>query len=547
MVDCIVWNGRIRTMDPLCPWAQAFAISGGRFVVVGSNDEVLPLQRGVPYCRKIDLRGRLVLPGFTESHMHLLDWALGRQQIDLHTLGSLKDVLAAVKTHVEDRTLAPMRGGWVLGLGWNESRWPEKRMPLRQDLDRVCADRPVLLLRSDLHLAVANSRALALSGIGVDTPDPDQGVIGRDEAGVPNGILQDLAIHLVRKVIPEPTEAEAEDAVLSALPALQSLGLTGIHDFRLMDGIEGPLCLRILQRLRERDELGMRVWWLAPDRLFSEVVGLGVRTGMGDDMLRIGHLKLFADGSLGAHTAWMMEPYRSGGCGIPLKSMTEIALRIRCAEEAGIAVAVHAIGDRANHELIALFEDLERSRPGHIRRTMARAPHRIEHLQMVRPEDICRLGRLSVMGSVQPRQATDDIALMAREIGDRGRISYRFRDLINAGVELALGSDCPVADPSPLNGIHAAVTRQREDGSPEGGWYPDQCLNVDEAVWGYTVGPARITARERDLGSITPGKLADFVVLDSDIYRMDPREILNTRVEMTVCGGRVVYDQRRDA
>ncbi|MEW6258978.1 MAG: amidohydrolase [Thermodesulfobacteriota bacterium] len=546
MVDCIVYNGRIRTMDPLRPNAQALAISGGRFTAVGTDDEILPLQRQMPHCRKIDLRGRLVLPGFHESHIHLLDWALGRQQIDLQAMASLAEVLAAVRTHIEDRVDARVRGGWVLGLGWNESRWPEKRMPLRQDLDRVCADRPILLLRSDLHLAVANSRALTLSGIGADTPDPDQGVIGRDEAGVPNGILQDLAIHLVRKVIPEPTEAEAEQAVLSALPALHALGLTGIQDFRLMDGIEGPLCLRILQRLRERDELGMRVWWLIPDRLFSEVVALGVRTGMGDDMLRIGHLKLFADGSLGAHTAWMMEPYISGGCGIPLKPMAEIARLIRSAEEAGIAVAVHAIGDRANHELIVLFEELERTRPSNVRRTMVRVPHRIEHLQMVRPEDIRRLGRLSVMGSVQPRQATDDIALMAREIGDRGRISYRFRDLIDAGVELAFGSDCPVAHPSPLNGIHAAVTRQREDGSPEAGWYPDQCLGVDEAVWGYTVGPARITGRDRELGSISPGKFADFVVLDRDIYRLEPREILDAQVELTVCGGRIVYDGRRD-
>ncbi len=545
MMDCIVCNGRIRTMDPLRPWAQALAIRGGRFVAVGGNDEILSLSQA-SHCQAIDLRGRLVLPGFTESHMHLLDWALGRQQIDLQKMASLADVLDAVKTHVEDRSVGNMRGGWVLGLGWNESRWPEKRMPLRQDLDRVCADRPVLLVRSDLHLAVANSRALDLSGIGADTPDPDQGVIGRDEAGVPNGILQDLAIHLVRKVIPEPIEAEAEQALLSALPALHAFGLTGIHDFRLMDGIEGPLCLRILQRLNEREELGVRVWWLIPDRLFPEIAALGMRTGMGDDMLRIGHLKLFADGSLGAHTAWMMEPYRSGGCGIPLKPMAEIARRIRSAEEAGIAVAVHAIGDRANHELITLFEELERTRPADIRQMMARAPHRIEHLQMVRPEDIRRLGRLSVMGSVQPRQATDDISLMEREIGDRGRISYRFRDLIDAGVKLALGSDCPVAHPSPLNGIHAAVTRRREDGSPTGGWYPDQCLCVDEAVWGYTVGPARITGRDKDLGSIAPGKLADFVVLDRDIYSVNPWEILDARVEMTVCGGKVVYDGRQD-
>ena len=541
MLDLIAVNGIIRTQDPKCAEARALAVSGGRFVAVGSNAEIQALPRGAD-CRVIDLKGRLVLPGFTESHIHLLDWSMGRRQIDLKGLSSLADALAAVKTYADDPARSGLCGGWILGSGWNESLWPEKRMPTRRDLDQVCTERPMMLLRSDLHLAVVNSRALALAGIGPDTPDPDQGVIGRDATGMPSGILQDLAISCVKERIPKHTEDETLLAIAEALSALSAQGLTGIHDFRLMDGTEGPPCLRILQRLHERGELAMRVWWLLPDYLLPEAVSLGLRTGMGGDFLRIGHLKLFSDGSLGAHTAWMQEPYTNGGCGIPLKPMTEIARLVRIAEEAGIAVAVHAIGDRANHELIALFDKLERSRSEHTRHIMARAPHRIEHLQMVQPEDIRRLGQLSVMGSVQPRQVTDDIALMTREIGERDRISYRFRDMLAAGVELALGSDCPVANPSPLNGIHAAVTRQCEDGSPAGGWHPGQCLSVDQAVRGYTVGPALISGRGHELGSITPGKLADFIVLDRDIYRIPPREILTSRVELTICGGRVVYE-----
>ncbi|MGD8968765.1 MAG: amidohydrolase family protein, partial [Anaerolineae bacterium] len=247
--------------------------------------------------------------------------------------------------------------------------------------------------------------------------------------------------------------------------------------------------------------------------------------------------KLFADGSQGARTAWVLEPYDdTGDCGMPLTPLREIAEAVQKADRAGLAVAVHAIGDRTNRELITVFEQ-------HARRDTRSVPHRIEHLQIIRPVDVERLARLGIAASVQPIHVTDDIPLCDRSIGSRSCFAYPFRDLLDAGVTLALGSDAPVADPNPLWGIHAAVTRQERGGTPQGGWYPQQRLTVAEAVWGFTMGPAIVTGREATLGSITPGKLADLAVLDSDIFAIEPLEIHRAQVVMTVFDGQVVYEQ----
>lgn len=541
MADLIAFNGNIRTQDPKQPFAQALAVRCGRILAVGKNHEIQKLAR--PGCETIDLEGRLTLPGLTECHMHFYDWAVGRRGLDLSGADSLAELSAQLKKAVEDPSRTTVAGGWILGQCWNESGWPEGRMPNRYDLDQAAGDRPVMLMRSDLHLAVANSRALQIACITKDTPNPDQGLIERDENGYPTGILQDLAINLVKTKISAPSEMDIQESMLQGFSALHAMGLTGIHDFRLMDGVEGPSCFRILQRLRENGQLSMRFWACLPGDLFDETVRLGLRTGLGDDFFRIGHVKLFADGSLGARTAWMQEPYASGGQGIALRPMDEILRIIRIAEDAGVAVSVHAIGDKANHELISVFEKLERERSAAARRTMAKAPHRIEHLQLTRFDDLARLAHLHVVGSVQPRQATDDIILTEKEIGERGRFAYRFRDMLDLGIPLAFGSDCPVASPNPLNGIHAAVTRQRENGSPKGGWYPDQRISIDEAVLGYTLGAAWATGRSEEMGSISPGKLADFIVLDQDIYEIEPEEILETCVALTVVGGKTVYQK----
>ncbi|GBC61225.1 amidohydrolase [Desulfonema ishimotonii] len=540
MADLIAINGNIQTQNPQRPRAEALAVCGGRISAVGDTAEIRAMAR--PGTQVIDLKGRLTLPGFTESHIHFYDWSVGRKWPEISAVRSLGELLSVVRAAAGDPAKREVSGGWIIGQGWNESGWPEGRMPNRDDLDRVAGQRPVILWRSDLHLAVASSRALSLAGITAQTPDPDQGVICRDKTGRPTGILQDLAINRVKAEIPAVTEAEAMSAMTDAMSALHALGITGIHDLRLMDGTEGPPCFRALQRLNAENRLRLRVWTCIPGHLMDDAIRLGLRTGMGDDMLRIGHVKLFSDGGLGAHTAWMSEPFADGSCGIPLRPMSDIADMLRRAEGAGLAVAVHAIGDRANRELIRVFEQLERERPESAHHTRSRVPHRMEHLQLMQTEDIERLARLDIVGSVQPRQATDDIILTDRELGERGRLAYRFRDMLTHGIPLTFGSDCPVTAPDPLSGIHAAVTRQREDGTPEGGWYPEQRIRVAQAIHGYTVGPAKATGQWADAGSLTPGKLADFVVTDRDIRTADPGEIPETRVVLTVLGGNVVYE-----
>ncbi len=538
MPDLILYNGKIHTQDPRFPHATAVAMRDQRILVVGSDSQVRSLAGS--HTRQIHLHRRRVLPGLTDSHFHYYDWALNRKRLELAPATSLTDVRAQVRM-MAGNTLP---GGWILGQGWNETRWPDPRLLTRADLDELTPAHPAILWRSDMHLAVANSLALQAAHISAETPDPYQGVIDRDANGQPTGVLRELAINLVREVIPPPTEDETLAAMREGFAALHRLGLTGVHDYRIMGGKDGPPAFRAYQHLQSAGELDLRLWMLLPGERLSQAIETGLRTSLGDDYLRVGHVKFFSDGSQGARTAWMLEEYEdTPSCGMPLTPMDEIADAVRRAHHAGLAVAIHAIGDRAIRELLTVFEQVlgNERRVGTACSAAPGAPHRIEHLQNIRPEDMLRLGRLGVVASVQPIHVPDDFPMIERSVGGRGRWTFPFRDLLAAGVPLTFGSDCPVADPNPLWGIHAAVTRQMRDGTPTGGWYPDQRLSVAEAVWGYTMGPALVSGRERDLGSITPGKLADLVVLDGDIFEIEPMEIARVQVSMTILGGRVVY------
>ena len=523
-------NGKLHTQDPDAPNATSVAIADRRFVAVGDDASVEPLLG--PNTRVIDLGGRRVLPGLTDAHFHFHRWAISRMRLPLHDTPSLP----GLRDRVREAATVTRPGGWVVGQGWNETRWPEPRIPTRVDLDQAAPEHPVLLWRSDMHLAVANTRALQEAGIDRERPNPPQGRIDRDASGTPTGVLRELAINVVQESIPSPPEDQLVEAMREGIGLLHRLGLTGVHDHRLMGGTDGPQALRAYQRLPSLGGLSLRLWTGIGGEQLDEAIALGLRTGFGDDYLRVGHVKLFADGSQGARTAWMLEPYEdTGDCGMPMTPLEEIAEAVRKAGQAGLAVAVHAIGDRANRELITVFEQ-------HVGSASIAVPHRIEHLQIVRPEDVRRLARLGMVASVQPIHLTDDIPLCGASIGSRCRFAYPFRDLLDAGVTLAFGSDAPVASPNPLWGIHAAVTRQGRDGRPEGGWYPEQRLTPAEAVWAYTMGPAIASGREGTLGSITPGKLADLVVLDRDILAIDPSEIHQARATMTIVGGEVVYD-----
>jgi hypothetical protein len=535
--DLILFNGNICTLDRQKPHAEAIAVKAGRITAVGDNDAIGALAD--EQTERIVLDGRLTIPGLMDSHFHFYDWAMGRQQLDLARVNSLDELLDQVTQSAAK--LPPEK--WILGQGWNESDWPEHIMPRRDHLDAVAPAHPVALWRCDLHLVSVNSRALELAGIDATTPDPPDGVIEKHSSGQPTGILRELAPNLVKAVIPAPAADEVVAAMQGGIAHLHTLGLTGLHDVRLMGGLEGAPALRAWQLINEKNKLDLRCWVsLAGERL-EEAIVLGLRTGLGDERLHIGHLKYFADGGMGARTAWLLEPYLDAECGMPLGAMDELAKQIAAAERAGLAVMVHAIGDRANREVISVLEHLAELRSKAKERSFMppALPHRIEHTQMIRSEDILRLAKLKVAACVQPHNMILDINMIDESVGPLGRHTYAYKEMIDAGIPVLLSSDAPVCDPSPLVGIHAAVTRQRRDGTPAGGWYPEQRISVTDALRGYTTVPAAFYGQDRNMGSLTPGKWADMIVLDRDIFEVDPMEIADAQVEMTVFDGRVVH------
>jgi predicted amidohydrolase YtcJ len=535
--DLILFNGQIKTMDDQRPRAQALAFKAGRIMAVGENKEISALAGSKT--ERVNLDGRLGIPGLMDSHFHFYDWAMGRQQLDLAGVKSLDELL----NQIEQAAGKLPRENWILGQGWNESDWSEHTMPRRDHLDAMAPAHPVALWRCDLHLVSVNSCALELAGIDETTPDPPDGVIEKDSSGRPTGILRELAPNLVKSVIPAPSADELVAAMRDGIAHLHTLGLTGLHDARLMGGLEGAPALKAWQLLNEKGELDLRCWVSLAGERIEEAIALGLRTGLGDERLRIGHLKYFADGGMGARTAWMLEPYLDAEYGMPLGSMAELGKKIAAAEKAGLAVMVHAIGDRANREVITILAEQAKWR----KQAQAGSfvppvlPHRIEHTQMIRSEDIQRMAKLKIAACVQPHNMILDINMIDESVGPRGRWTYAYQEMIDAGIPVLLSSDAPVCDPSPLVGIHAAVTRQRRDGTPAGGWYPQQRISVEDAVRGYTTVPAAFYGQSREMGTLTPGKRADMTVIDRDLFQVDPMEIADARVEMTIFDGRIVY------
>lgn len=529
--ELIFHHARIHTMDARRPRVEALAIGAGRIEAVGRSADVLKL--AARRTTVIDLRGRAMLPGMTDSHIHFYEWALNRRNLDLSTAASLEELLEQVRRAA--RVTSP--GRWILGVGWNESDWPTRRMPLRTDLDAVAPQHPVALWRCDMHLATVNSAALAGAGIDAHTADPPGGAIERGGDGRPSGILRELAINPLRAAIPEPTEDEILLALNDGVRAAHRIGLTGVHDIRLMNDADGARALSAFQRLHAADKLDLRCWVTLPGNRLEEAIALGLRTGLGDDRLRIGHVKFFSDGGMGARTAWMLAPYLDApGCGLPQMDPEVLFRRVSMAQKAGLAVMVHAVGDRATREVIGVFERLGRGP-----RATSTVPHRIEHVQMIDPADCGRLAALPVAVSATPYNLILDINMIDACVGPRGRWAYAYRDLLNTGRPVMFSSDAPVCAPDPLLGIKAAVTRTRADGTPSGGWYPESRLSVDEALQAYTAVPARVHGLGERLGRIAPGMRADLVVLDQDPLAVDPESLDRLRVDFTLFDGRIVY------
>jgi len=529
--DLILFNGTFHTLDDNTPRATAVAVCGKYIQALGDDRDMLALAG--PGTQSIDLKKKLVLPGFIDTHFHFYEWALNLDSIDFSTVFSFSDMEKAIC----ERTAILDPGRWILGQGFNESDWPENKMPDRHDLDRVAPHHPVCIWRCDLHLAVANSMALKLAGIGSNTPDPQDGVIVRDAGGTPTGVLKELAPNLVREALPELPEAELLVNMEKRISQAHALGLTGVHDIRLMGGKEGAPALHAWQSLHTQGKLNIRCHVSLPGEMTKQAVALGFHTGFGDELLRIGHLKFFADGGMGARTAWVTEKYLDADYGMALTPVDEIEAAVMLADRAGLSCMVHTVGDRACHEIIDMYARVE-ARGG----TRCSIPHRMEHLQMILPQDLHRLGRLKNLAvSCQPANLSLDISMIEQCAGKRGVHAYNLKNILNTGVSMMLSSDAPVADPNPFAGIYAAVNRKRMDRTPKQGWYMDQALDVAEAVKGYTLTPAQASGCGDILGSISPGKLADMVVTDGNIFEMPPEEILETGVVMTLFNGRVVH------
>ena len=527
--DRILINGEIYTMDPHMPRTEAIALSGNRILDIGSNEAMQA--RLTPDGTVIDLQRQTVTPGFVDAHLHFLSYGLSLSEIDLIDVPTLDAALERVAHHVED---VP-RGRWLTGRGWDQVLWPEPRFPTASALDAVTPDHPVFVRRKCGHAGWANSRALALAGINAQTPDPDGGEIVRDPAtGEPTGVLLERAMDLVFEQIAEVSDSEAVDAVRLAQKRVHELGITGVHN------MEGGQALRAFQQLRRRGEWKLRVVQQIPEAELDAAIAIGLQSGYGDDWVRFGAIKIFADGSLGARSALMVDAYEDepDNFGIAVSTAEHLRRQIEKAARAGLAIHVHAIGDLANRNVLDAIEATRNAGIGlHLR-------HRIEHAQILHPEDVDRFAALNVIPSMQPIHCTQDIVAADANWGDRCRLAYAWSTLQSSGATLAFGSDAPVETPGVLAGIYAAVTRRRGDGYPGAeGWYPEEAVSVADAVRAYTLGAAYSGGEEANKGSITPGKLADLTVLDRNLFTIDDDEIPTTQVTGTMVDGEFVYQR----
>lgn len=526
--DLIVFNARIRTMDPARPSGEALACLHGRIVGVGRTTEMLALAGAAT--RRVDAGGRLLLPGFNDAHTHFLSGGFQLDSVDLRTAATPQEFARRIAAFAAARP-----GQWITGGDWDHELFPGAELPRRDWIDAVTPSTPVFVNRLDGHMALANSAALRLAGITSETKDPPGGLIVRGRDGEPTGILKDAAMSLVYRVVPEPPFEAKIAAATAATRHAASLGVTSVTD------VSAGADLAVYQELHKRGLLLTRVYGAHPLTAWQTPARAGIRQGFGDAMVRAGALKAFADGSLGSTTALFFDAYSDdpSTTGLPSDEMIPpqaMLDRLLQADRAGLQVFVHAIGDRANREVLDLFAQVAETNGARDRR------FRIEHAQHLRASDIPLLRERGVIASMQPYHAADDGRWADKRIGPRrSQTTYAFRSLLDAGVRLAFGSDWTVAPLNPLEGIWAAVTRQTIDGKHPGGWVPAQRITVQEAVEAYTRGSAYAEFMEQEKGILAPGMLADFAIIDRDIFDLEPARIRDAKVWATFVGGRAVF------
>jgi predicted amidohydrolase YtcJ len=533
MADSVLVNARMWTADPGRPWAEAAAVRDGRIAAVGTSAEIRRLAG--PGTAVLDLHGAFVLPGFIDSHVHFINGGLSLLSVQLRPAASRADFISRIAAKARELP----KGEWILNGDWDHQAFDPVELPRRDWIDAATPDHPVCVNRLDGHMVLCNSLALQRAGLTRRTPDPPGGEIVRDPGtGEPTGILKDAAMDLVYAKVPEPSPDQVRRAADAAMAYAAERGVTSVQD------VSGEAGLGIYQELRRAGRLDVRIYYYVPIATVEDVLRSGLRNGFGDTLLRFAGMKGFADGSLGSATAYFFEPYaddpgRAGLLGAQMFPDGLMEKRVRAADRGGLQVALHAIGDRANAVVLDLLERVAADSPGRDRR------FRIEHAQHVRPADFARFARLGATAAVQPYHAIDDGRWAERKIGpQRARTTYAFRSFLLAGVRLAFGSDWPVAPMDPLWAIYAAVTRRTLDDKNPDGWIPEQKIGLEDALRAYSSGPAYLEYAEAEKGALKPGFLADFAVLDRNLFAIPPEEIRKVRVLRTIVGGRTVFEAR---
>lgn len=521
-------NGKIFTVNEKQPYAEAVIVEGNKIVFIGSTDEAKNIVDASS--KIIDLNGKLMLPGFIDNHVHFISGGFYLLGIDLRPANSTTEFKQILKDYAKKHP-----GKWITGGYWDHEKWEVKDLPTKEMIDEAVPNSPVFVERLDGHMGVANSYTLKLAGVTKDTESPDGGLIVKDpKTGEPTGVLKDNAMNLINKIIPEPTEAENYEALLSALEEAKRLGITSVQD------ITYPDALTAFKRAKEEGKLTCRIYTRWPISDYKYLVEKNIKIGYGDDYIKMGSIKAFADGSLGSSTAWFFERYNQDTTttGLPMDiinngNMEKWSLD---ADKNHLQLSVHAIGDRANSYMLDLYEKIIKENPKWDRR------FRIEHAQHVRFEDIKRFAKLGVIASVQPYHSIDDGVWAEKRIGpERIKYTYPFKSFLDAGVKLSFGTDWYVAPLNPLLGLYAAVTRRTLDDKNPDGWIPEQKISIADAIKCYTINSAYAAFEEDIKGSIEVGKLADLIVLSDDILTINPVKIKDVKVVMTVFDGKIIY------
>jgi predicted amidohydrolase YtcJ len=525
----LLLNGVIHTMDPNQPTVAALAVDrgSGRILAAGDNADIRALAG--PLTETLDLGGRVALPGFIDAHTHLLGTAQARLEVELRETRSEDEAVALVR----ERAATTPAGSWIIGHSWDKNQWTPERFPTKASLDAAAPSHPVALSSHDYHSLWVNSEALRRAGIDAAKPDPASGRIERDGDGQPTGMLyKSGAMELMEPAITPPDEQTLLAELRRVFGKLRARGVTGVHN------IEGDVALRLAQQLRAAGEPGPRMLLYIQHQTLPDALRVGLQAGFGDDYLRFAGVKFFMDGALGSQTAAMLDPYegRSGAAALGLLTTNEpeIERAVRDAAAGGVGMAIHAIGDRAVKTALDGIEAGLRAGSLHAKRI------RLEHVQLARPEDIARMARLGVIASVQPFHAVVDRYTAERYWGDRHRRAYAYETMRQAGVRLAFGSDTPVDTADPLRILHAAINRQN-DRVNDGPWLPDQALTMRDALYAYTSGAAYAGGQEEHQGTLTPGKLADLVVLGEDPFKLPSERIAGAEVAATLIGGELVH------